>query len=225
MKTIIVFLSLLNFISAQTYEVEKIKGEVKYISSEQNNWQKVKTISSVSDNSIVSADNNSIAKIKGDDLIFTLKDGAAINVSSIKKMSIDQLIMALALDKVMSAPRKKENNKSESTSVYGDKLGAANEIIQTNDFGIKRINGAKQLAENGFVESAIVSAKEIFRKYPEVAKDASNRIYFADLLYNKKLYDEALEEYNAIKMLSISEIQEKEIDNKISLINKILLKN
>lgn len=225
MKTIIVFLSLLNFISAQTYEVEKIKGEVKYISSEQNNWQKVKTISSVSDNSIVSADNNSIAKIKGDDLIFTLKDGAAINVSSIKLMSVDQLIMALALDKVMSAPRKKENNKSESTSVYGDKLGAANEIIQTNNFGIKRINGAKQLAENGFVESAIVSAKEIFRKYPEVAKDASNRIYFADLLYNKKLYDEALEEYNAIKMLSISEIQEKEIDNKISLINKILLKN
>ena len=225
MKTIIVFLSLLSFISAQNYEVEKIKGEVKYISSEQNNWQKVKTISSVSDNSIVSADINSVAKIKGDDLSFTLKDGAAINVSSLKKMSIDQLIMALALDKVMSAPRKKENNKSESTSVYGDKLGAANEIIQTNDFGIKRINGAKQLAENGFVESAIVSAKEIFRKYPEVAKDASNRIYFADLLYNKKLYDEALEEYNAIKMLSISEIQEKEIDNKISLINKILLKN
>lgn len=225
MKTIIVFLSLLNFISAQTYEVEKIKGEVKYISSEQNNWQKVKTISSVSDNSIVSADINSVAKIKGDDLSFTLKDGAAINVSSIKKMSIDQLIMALALDKVMSAPRKKENNKSESTSVYGDKLGAANEIIQTNDFGIKRINGAKQLAENGFIESAIVSAKEIFRKYPEVAKDAADRIYFADLLYNKKLYDEALEEYNAIKMLSITETQKKEIDNKISLINKILLKN
>lgn len=225
MKTIIVFLSLLNFISAQTYEVEKIKGEVKYISSEQNNWQKVKTISSVSDNSIVSADINSVANIKGDGLSFTLKDGAAINVSSLKKMSIDQLIMALALDKVMSAPRKKENNKSESTSVYGDKLGAANEIIQTNDFGIKRINGAKQLAENGFVESAIVSAKEIFRKYPEVAKDAANRIYFADLLYNKKLYDEALEEYNAIKMLNISEAQKKEIDNKISLINKILLKN
>ena len=225
MKTIIVFLSLLNFISAQTYEVEKIKGEVKYISSEQNNWQKVKTISSVSDNSIVSADVNSVAKIKCDGLSFTLKDGAAINVSSLKKMSIDQLIMALALDKVMSAPRKKENNKSESTSVYGDKLGAANEIIQTNNFGIKRINGAKQLAENGFVESAIVSAKEIFRKYPEVAKDASNRIYFADLLYNKKLYDEALEEYNAIKMLSITETQKKEIDNKISLINKILLKN
>jgi len=225
MKTILMLVFAANALLAQNYEIEKLKGDVKFILPEQNNWQKVISKSSVTENTIVSTDNNSSARITGAGFNFILKDGAALSTSSLKIISLDDLIMALALDKVMNAPRKKENNKSESTSVYGDKLGAANEIIQSNDFGIKRINGAKQLAENGFVESAIVSAKEIFRKYPKVAMDASNRIYFADLLYNKKLYDEALEEYNAIKMLGISESQKKEIDNKISSINKILLKN
>ena len=225
MKTIILFLSIINLLFAQTYEVERIKGEVKYISAEQSNWQKVNNKTSVSGSTIISADHNSAARIKGDGLNFTLKDGAAINVSNLKKMSTDELIMALALDKVMSAPRKKEKNKSESTSVYGNDLGASGELILTSDFGFKRIVGAKQLAENGFVESAIVSAKEIFRKYPDVAKDPDNRIYFANLLYDKKLYEEALEDYNSIKKLNLSNSQKVEVENKISAINKLLLKD
>lgn len=225
MKTIFILFVLFNFTFAQNYNIEKLKGEIKFILPELNNWQTVNTKSSVSENTIVSAEDNSSARITGPGLNFLLKDGAALSISSLKKMSLDELILALALDKVMSAPRKKNNEKSDATSVYGNNLSSSNNaIILSNDFGWKRIKGAKQLAENGFIESSIITARDIFRKYPSTGKDPSTRIYFADLLYYKKLYDEALEEYNSIKKLNLSNQQKDDVDNKINSINKLLLK-
>ena len=42
-----------------------------------------------------------------------------------------------------------------------------NPEVKTDDFGIKRLNGAMQLAKNGFKESSVVFAKETYRKYPD----------------------------------------------------------
>ena len=86
------------------------------------------------------------------------------------------------------------------------------------------MNGAKQLAENGMKESAIVTAKEIFRKYPETKKDSGNRIYFADLLYNRGLYEEAYDEFNDMKSLQLSGEQNSYIKEKLDEIGKKLIK-
>lgn len=225
MKIIIIVFFLIRILPAQDYEIEKLKGDVKFILPEQNNWQKVDKKSSVSENTIVSTDNNSKARITGEGLIFILKENSALNISSIKKISLDELIMALALDRVLNAPRQKEKLKSESTSVYGNNLSASNEVILSNEFGWKRIKGAKQLAENGFIESSIIAAKDIFRKYPDTSRDPDNRIYFADLLLSKKLYEEALEDFISIKKLNLSNTQQEEVESKINSINKLLLKD
>ena len=65
--------------------------------------------------------------------------------------------------------------------------------------GIKKINGAKQLAENGYKESAVLVAKETYRKYPSTKNKITDRIYFADILVDLKLYSEAFEEFSEIK--------------------------
>ena len=57
--------------------------------------------------------------------------------------------------------------------------------MKTDDFGIKRLNGAMQLAKNGFKESSVVFAKETYRKYPDSKQIPSYRIYFADILLKK----------------------------------------
>ena len=89
-------------------------------------------------------------------------------------------------------------------------------------FGIKRINGAVQLAENGFKESAVVTAKETFRKYPSTKEMANYRIYFASLLYDFGLYDEAYDEFTSIKELKLSDKEKSNVEEKLSQLNKKL---
>ena len=183
-KYILVLLFSVSVIHSQTFQVEKLNGNVKMLSSNSNTWQQVKSKMILNENDVVSTDKNSSVLIKGNDLSFTLKESSAITVANIKNMTLDELILALAMENVMNTPRKKGNEKSDNTGVYGDKISKETlSTLNSSDFGIKRLNGAKQLAENGMKESAIVASKEVYRKYPDTKKDAESRIYFADLLF------------------------------------------
>lgn len=226
MKKIILFLLVFITVSfSQTFEVEKLSGTVKILSGNSNTWQDLNPKMKINSNSIISTDKNSYIKIKGSDIIFTLKESSAISVSNIKKMSLDELILALAMEDVINTPRKRGNERSDNTGVYGDKVnGETLKTLKSNDFGFKRLNGAKQLAENGMKESAIITAKEIYRKYPDTKKDTGNRIYFADLLYDRRLYEEAYDEFNEIKSLQLSNEQNSYVKNKLDEIGKKLIK-
>jgi hypothetical protein len=224
MKKMFLFIVMVTGLAfCQSFNVDKVIGTVKTLDSN-DNWIEVKEGTTLSPNSFLVADKKSSVKISGDGVSFILKESSALPVSSIKQMTVDELLLALAMEDMMNTPRKKENNNGKTTAVYGSKEdGNNNEIIQSGDFGIKRINGAVQLAENGFKESAVVTAKETFRKYPSTKQMANYRIYFANILNEFGLYEEALDEYNSIGNLKLSEKEKNEIGEKISLLNKKLV--
>jgi hypothetical protein len=56
-------------------------------------------------------------------------------------------------------------------------------------------------------------------------KDASTRIYFADILFGMGLYEEAYDEYSEIKMLTLTTDQKNYVDGKTEQINKKLIKS
>lgn len=211
---------------SQTFQVEKVSGNVKILSSKSSTWQQLKPKMILNENDVISTDKNSLVLIKDEQLSFTLKESAAITVANIKKMSLDELVLALAMEDVMNVPRKKGNEKSDNTGVYGEKISEETlTTLKSNDFGFKRLNGAKQLAENGMKESAIVAAQEVYRKYPDTKKDAAARIYFADLLFGMGLYEEAYDDYSEIKMLPLTTDQKNYIDDKTEQINKKLIRD
>jgi hypothetical protein len=141
-------------------------------------------------------------------------------------MSTDELLLALAMEDMINAPKTNGKGNSGSTAVYGDKQGTGkNSELKEDDFGIRRLNGAMQLASNGLVESSVVFAKETYRKYPETRQEASYRIFFADILYEKGLYEEALGEYLDTQKLELSKDQITNVESHINSINKILLNN
>lgn len=223
-KFILIYLITVTIGYSQSFQIEKFSGTTKILSSGSETWQPVKAKMLLDENTIISTEKNSSVTVSGEGLSFTLKESSAITVSNIRKMSLDELVLALAMESVMNTPRKKENNKSDNTAVYGNKL--SNEtltVLKSNDFGIKRINGARQLAENGMKESAIITAKEVYRKYPDTKKDAGTRIYFADLLFEHGLYEESLDDYTEIKSLQLTAEQKNHIDDKIDQINKKLI--
>lgn len=226
MKTFLIFVLSFSTILSQQYEIEKVKGNVKYISSADNTWQNLKSKVLVNQTTLISTDKNSSVKIKRDDIVFVLNESAAVSLSGLKKMSTDDLLLALALEDILDAPKQNKKSKSDNTAVYGDKI--TKEVLlslESIEFGEKRLNGAVQLSRSGFIESAIVTAKEVYRKYPETKNNIETRLYFANLLKEKGLYEESLKEYNEIAGFNLSEEQRNAVKSQINLINKKLLNN
>jgi len=223
-KMILLIMIAAGITFAQTYKIASVTGSAKILGSN-DKWIDLEAGTAVPDNSLIVTEDNSSVKLSGNGIVFALKESSAVQVSNIKQMTLNELLLALAMEDIMNAPRKKENHNGKTTAVYGTKEGSVEKILLSDEFGAKRINGALQLAENGFKESAVVSSKEIFRKYPETKKKAGHRIYFANLLFEFGLYEEAYDDFVSIKELKLSEEEKAEADKKISLLNKKLVNN
>jgi len=227
MKKIILFLILsTGFMFAQEYTVTKVNGDVKYLSGGNENWVELKKGETIERDAVISTGNNSSITLRSNNLHFTLNESSAISVSSIKKMSTDELLLALAMEDMINAPQNNGNEKSGNTAVYGTDESSRDELdLFSGEFGIKRLNGAMQLAESDMKESAVVVAKETFRKYPDTKLLSSYRIFFADILFEKGLYNEAYEEFIEITELKLGDEEKLKVDEKTETIKKILLNN
>ena len=223
MKKAILILLFAGSLFAQSFTVKEVSGDVKYQDGNSENWTVLEEGSKVNDASIIITSDNSFVELDGNDVSFKLNESSAVSVSSIKKMNTDDLLLALAMEDMMNAPKEMEKN-SDNTAVYGTEAGQVNTLfIKSDNFGIKRLNGAVQLAKSDLQESAVVAARETYRKYPETKTISSYRIYFADILYEKGLYEEALNEYVEIQKLQLSQNEITEVNKKTELIKMKLL--
>jgi hypothetical protein len=225
-KIFLILLLLVPSLIAQEFKAINVKGSVKYQSGTSEVWAEVKEGTSLRLDDFVSTGAKSSVQIKGTGNIITLEELSALSLASIKTMSTDDLLLALAMEDMINAPKSNGKNKSSNTATYGDDEGKnKNPEVKTDDFGIKRLNGAMQLAKNGLKESSVIFAKETYRKYPDSKQIPSYRIYFADILYEKGLYEEALGEYLDISKLDLSKEEKAKVESQTQSINKILLNN
>ena len=213
-------------IIAQQIEVNKVSGDVKYQASTSEVWTEVKKGETLQMGGFISTGKNSSVQLNHSGSVVTIGELSAVSISSIKKMTTDELLLALAMEDMINAPNSNGKGNSGSTAVYGEDE-SKNKITElgVNDFGVKRLNGAMQLADNSLMESSVIFARETYRKYPGTKKIASYRIFFADILFDKGLYTEALGEYLEIQKLELNNEQKGKIDSSINSINKILLNN
>ena len=225
-KTFLILLLLVPSLVAQEFKAVNVKGDVKYRSGTSEVWAEIREGSVLHSDDFVSTGSKSSLQIKGTKNIINIGEFSAVSISSIKTMSTDDLLLALAMEDMINAPKTNGKNNSSNTATYGDDEGKnKNPKVKTDDFGIKRLNGAMQLAKNGFKESSVVFAKETYRKYPDTKQIPSYRIFFADLLFEKGLYEEALGEYMDIAKLDLSKEEKSKVESQTQSINKILLNN
>jgi hypothetical protein len=225
MKTLILLLTMSTTLLAQKYKAADVNGEVKYQSGTEESWVKVDEGTLLNHDAVITTGSNSSVQLVSDDFNFKLNEKSAVSTSSIKKMSLDELLLALAMEDLLNAPKKNGNGTSESTAVYGEDDRDDFPDLNSGTFGIKRLNGAMQLANSGLTESAVIFAKETYRKYPDTKTIPSYRIYFANLLYEKSLYEEALLEFKEIAKLDLSNIQREKVNSSLESIKKVLMSN
>ncbi len=225
-KIFLILILAAGFISAQTFRIEKADGVVKVQLGTNENWAAVSAGQSLPANSIIETGKNSLVILNGGNSKFNLKSSSVLPLSNIKKMSVNDLILALAMEDMINAPKKKEEANSKNTAVYGAQInGIKDPMVETDNFGIKKLNGAVQLAENGFKESAVIDAKETYRKYPETKSIASFRIYFANILYDFGLNEDAYDEFKSIQSLKLNGDQKEEVKSKMETLVTKLSKN
>lgn len=203
----------------QTFHVDKVQGTVKAQVGTNENWSNIVENQTLSANSIIETGKNSLVVLSGNNSKFTLKGSSALQLSDIKKMSVNDLILALAMEDMLNAPKKKDEANSKNTAVYGAQInGIKDPIVETDNFGIKKLNGAVQLAEDGFKESAVVDAKDTYRKYPETKSIASFRIYFANIIFDFGLNEDAYDEFKSIQSLKLSNDQKEIVNKKLEIL-------
>jgi len=227
MKTLILFLLISLQIIAQSFEVIKIRGNVEVLIGSSEKWKTVKVGDTLSTNDIVATGKNSLLVLKSDNCYFKLKSNAALKLNYIRKLTLDELLLALTMDELKNLKRKNKKNASLNTAIYGSKIDSYS--IQHNKYstemGIKALNGAKYLAENGFLKSSVLAAKETFSKFPFTRKIFNDRLFFANILFNLGLYNEALQEYQDVSNLSLTRSQKRVVESKIAKTKKIILQS
>lgn len=206
MKKLVLILMVTMFVTvnAQQFSVEKISGEVYVLRGTSEQWIPVKTGDKLSGKDVIQTSENATIRLQSGNSSFVLQRNAAVSLGFVKSITLNDLLLALAMEDIRNVPKNQNKGNTKNTAVYGDDKSsiAPNSVSTTNELGIKRLNGAKQLAQAGYKESAVLAAKETYRMYPSTKYLINERIFFVDLLIDMKLYSEALEELQSIKTYS-----------------------
>jgi hypothetical protein len=215
--TVLTILLLAVEAKGQNFTVEKISGTVQVMKGTSEELTEITKGDLLSGSDVLITDENSFIQLSSGSSNFILRSNSALGLNHIKKVSINDLLLALTMEEIRNLP-KSNSLSAKSTAVYGSEIKQGETTISENSLGQKKLNGAMQLAESGFKESAIIAANETYRKHPSTRLMINERIYFADLLFELNLLNEALEEYQTISDLDLSDSQNGELSRKIEAV-------
>ena len=226
MKLFIIMLITFYSGFAQEFTVEKVTGTVKVLKGTSENWESVKVNDKLSQNDVILTEKRSSITISNDEQKFLLKDNTAIGLNHLRKVTINELILALTLDEIRNVPKIKRNGLSKNTAVYGTEISEMDKsYIKNKDLGEKKIMGAIFLSESGFKESSLIAAKEVFRNYPDISSNFNYRIHFVNIFTDLELYQETLSELNRISKLNLTNEEKAILKTKNEEINSKIIKN
>jgi len=220
----IIFVSFIfvfcSVILAQNFEVIKMTGKVQILHGTEENFRTVRIGDTVSGSDLVETYPNSFIQLKSANGTFILRENSALGINHIKAISINELLLALAMEEIRNIPVKENNSDAKNTAVYGENITNKRLIANESNIGDKLLNGAMQLAKSGYNESAVIAANEIYRNYPTTRHDFKSRIFFTDILIKLNLFEEALTNLNKIDKSKVnknnSEIITEKYDEIIS---------
>jgi len=223
---ILIIVILSTIVIGQQFKVDKIKGKVLVQRGTEEEFTQLKRGDVLNGDDLIITEKNSFIQLDKDGSKFILDENSALGLNYLKKISINDLLLALAMEDIRNVPKNKNNGIAKNTAVYGEETTVKNPIaVAQNSLGERKINGAKQLAQNGYQESAIIVAKETYRKYPSTSRNVDDRIYFANLLSTLDLNNEALEEFSAVSKMNLNDDQREKVDEEIGKIKLAFISN
>jgi hypothetical protein len=155
----------------------------------------------------------------------TLPPDVMVDISDVRELSQEELMLKLAMEKVRSSSYQPTNdglNIPNASVVHGTNKSGETALPENEiAVGILQLNGTRVLFENGFYPTCALKAMEVFRLFPALGERFGNRLLVAEALERARLKGEALNEYGAmLKLSGLTPAQESLLHERMGQLRK-----
>ena len=204
-------------------KVTAVKGSVYVRHNVQEQWVSVSPGDVLKpDDSMKSGRKSSATVVIDDKTTLTMPEQAIIDMSDLRTLTKEELLLKLAMERIRSVPDKSGDDElsiPRTTTMHGanmDRRPAAG--VADPEAGTMRMKGTEVLFGNGFYETGILKAKELFRLYPDLSGRIDDRLMVAKALEALKLKGEAMEEYIQLGKAQLTDEQRSAVVKKLELL-------
>jgi len=138
-----------------------------------------------------------------------------VDVSDIRNLSQEELMLKLTMEKVRSSSYEWKNNEMNvpnAAVVHGaDRAPSVRLTENLLEVGLLEWNGTKVLFDNGYYSTSALKAMDVLRRYPPLGDKFENRLLVAQALEKANLRGEALSEYVSISQSDKLSAEQKEV--------------
>lgn len=201
-------------------KVLTVEGSVKARRGMKEEWVRVAPgdVLKPEDSILLEKKSSTIVLIDGKEKL-TVPGGVLLDLSDLRKLSREELLLKLAMQRVRSVPSgnpREDMQIPRTTAMHGEKKESRKADRSSSATADMELNGAKVLFENGFYATSVLKTKEIFRRAPETASRTGYRFMVAEALEKMNLNGEALDEYKGLAREKLSESEAAKVKEKLA---------
>lgn len=209
-KTLSPLILILLFLSSalskenSVYKVKKLNGTAQVRHGTSEVWKTLLTGDTLRPDDTIFLDKNAYIEIVGNEAFFKSNGGIVVNISDLRRLTKEELLLQLAFEEMKSSPEVKRSKPStRSTGIYGADVEKEKTKLKSGwDLAKFWANGVRALFENGFYETAAIRAKNLMSRFDELKDDIELKMIIATSLEKLELYGEAISEFNKIILTS-----------------------
>ncbi|HLX11678.1 MAG TPA: hypothetical protein VKS81_02585 [Bacteroidota bacterium] len=220
-------LLLIHLFSIAGFRITALKGDVSVRRGMSEQWvEAAKGDVLKPEDSIRLGKKASATLLTDSDNRLTLPEMVIIDLSDLRDLTQDELMLTLTMERVRSIPDRSHDGDfsiPRTTTIHGANrdASASTELLPSGD-GTLELNGVKVLYSHGYYATSIIRSKQVFRLDPSTEKRFDARMLVASALEKAKLPEEALTEYTDISHGTLSQPDRSRVDAEISRLRKEL---
>lgn len=206
--------------------VERVRGEVMVREGVDESWKPAKVQDRLRPHdSMMTGENGSaflLVTMESEEMKrISLPAGIILDLSDIRTLTREELILKLTMERVKAAPYQWKSNDLQipnATVVHGSGV-SGQEREEGTDLETARLqmNGTRVLYSSGYFSTCALKGLSLLGRFPSLGESFDNRFLVAESLERAGLPGEALHEYTSLSMLpGLTQDQENLVRRKIA---------
>ncbi len=182
------------------FKIKKLKGKVEVRHGVKESWENLTQSDTLRPDDTILMHKDSYIEIEGNKVLFKASGELLLNISDLRRLPKDELLLQIAFEEMRGLPGVKEEKRNlSSTGLYGADISREETKLKPmQNLTYFWVKGVRALFENGFYETASIRAKNLMSRFDELKESYELKFIVANSFEKLGLYGEAISEYNKI---------------------------